>query len=109
MIRRQQIFDPQGLLSVAVVLLLCAPLRSAGQTGQTGAAAAAPPQNPFLGSVPTGQATATPLPLSLKDAFDRALKYNLGVIESDQNTRLARAARLRSLNALVPQITAQLS
>jgi outer membrane protein TolC len=47
--------------------------------------------------------------LSLKEAFDRALKYNLGVIESDQNTRLARAAKLRSLNALVPNITARLS
>jgi len=39
------------------------------------------PQSPFQGSVPTGQATGTTLALSLKDAFDHALKYNLGVIE----------------------------
>lgn len=94
-----------GLLGMAAVVFLCAPPRAAGQTGQSSTSA----QNPFLGSVPTGQATSTPVSLSLKDALDRALKYNLGVIEGDQNTRAARAARLRSLNALVPDLTARIS
>lgn len=107
MIRRQQGSFVTGLSGVAIAMLLCASPRVAGQTGPVGAATG--PQNPFLGSVPTGQVTATPLPLSLKDAFDRALKYNLGVIESDQTTRAARAARLRSLNALVPDLSARLS
>lgn len=66
-------------------------------------------QSPFQGSVPTGQATGTALALSLKDAFARALKYNLGAIESDQNTRAARAARLRNLSALLPNLYGQLS
>jgi outer membrane protein TolC len=66
-------------------------------------------QSPFQGSVPTGQATGTTLALSLKDAFDRALKYNLGVIESDQATRAARAARLRNLSALLPNLSGQVS
>lgn len=66
-------------------------------------------QSPFLGSVPTGQATGTTLDLSLHDAFDRALKYNLGVIESAQDTRAAHAARLRSLNALLPDLSARVS
>jgi len=61
-------------------------------------------QSPFLGSVPTGQATGTTLEISLRDAFARALKYNLGVIESDEDTRAAHAVRLRSLNALLPQL-----
>jgi outer membrane protein TolC len=59
--------------------------------------------------VPTGQATGTTLSISLKDAFDRSLKYNLGVIESDQNTRAARAERLRTLSALLPTLYGQLS
>ena len=63
----------------------------------------------FLGSVPTGQATGTALPLSLKDAFDRALTYNLGLIESDQNARAARAVRLRNLSALLPDVSARVS
>jgi outer membrane protein TolC len=66
-------------------------------------------QNPILGSVPTGQATGTVLELSLKDAFARALKYNLGGIESDQDTRAAHAVRLRNLNALLPSLTARVS
>ncbi len=103
MIHHRRVFA--GLLGMVAVVLLSAPPRAAGQTGQSSATA----QNPLLGSVPTGQATSTPIPLSLKDAFDRALKYNLGVIESDQDTRAARAARLRSLNALVPDLTARIS
>ena len=59
--------------------------------------------------MPTGQATGTTLDLSLQEAFQRALKYNLGEIESSQNTRAAHAVRLRSLNALLPNLSARLS
>src|SRR6266481_6438145 len=72
-------------------------------------ARAAQAQSPFLGSVPAGQATGTTLELSLKDALERALKYNLGIIESSQNNRAAQAARLRSLNGLLPNLSARLS
>lgn len=65
-------------------------------------------QGPFQGSVPTGQATGTVLPVTLRNALDRALKYNLGVIQSDQNTRSARAQRLRYLSALLPTLYGQL-
>ena len=59
--------------------------------------------------MPTGASTGTTLALSLKDTFDRALLYNLGLLESDQEVRAARAARLRSLNALLPDVSAQVS
>ena len=85
-------------ITILVSFILASHRLSAGQA-----------QNPFLGSVPTGQATASTLDLSLKDAFERALKYNLGVIESGQNTRAAHAVRLRSLNALLPELSARVS
>jgi outer membrane protein TolC len=66
-------------------------------------------QNPFLGSVPTGPNTGTTLDLSLPAALERALKYNLGSIEGEQNTRAAHAVRLRSLNALLPNLTGRIS
>ena len=66
-------------------------------------------QSPFLGSAPVGQATGSTLDLSLKGALERALKYNLGVIESGQNTRAAHALRLRNLNALLPNLSARVS
>ena len=85
-------------ISVLVAFLFVSLRSSAGQT-----------RDPFLGSVPTGQATGTILDLSLQEAFQRALKYNLGEIESSQNTRAAHAVRLRSLNALLPNLSARLS
>ena len=84
--------------SILFVLIGGFPTLSAAQT-----------QSTFLGSVPTGQVSATPVNLSLQDAFARALKYNLGAIESDQETRAAHAARLRGLNALLPNLTARIS
>jgi len=81
-----------------MTLLMGSPRSSAGQT-----------ESPFLGSVPTGLATETKLELSLKEAFKRALEYNLGVIESGQNARAAHAVRLRSLNALLPNLSARAS
>lgn len=104
------------LMTVVLTCLLTAPQPSVGQgappsaSGQApGTAIASGAESPFQGSVPTGQAVATPLPLSLREAFDRALKYNLGGIESDQEMRAAHATRLRNLNALMPNLTARMS
>ena len=49
------------------------------------------------------------LRLTLRDAIDRALKYNLGSIEGGENTRLARGQRLIALSQLLPQISAGVS
>ena len=73
------------------------------------ALAQAPVPAPFAGSVPTGQNTGTTVELSLRDALDRALRYNLGGIESSQNERVAHAVRLRNLNALLPNLTSRLT
>ena len=91
-----------GVVAMCLLALLASPRQSAAQsTGQ--------PSSRFLGSVPSGEPSSTPLPLTLKDAFDRALRHNLGLLESDQDVRAARAVRLRGLNALLPDVTGQLS
>ncbi len=61
-------------------------------------------QNPFLGSVPTGQATAAPLDLSLQQAMERGLRFNLGVIENQSSLRQVQAQRLRALSSMLPNI-----
>ena len=94
---------PLTLALVAILTLLL------GSSTATAEQSAGQERSRFLGSVPTGQATGTALPLSLKDAFDRALTYNLGLIESDQNARAARAVRLRNLSALLPDVSARVS
>ena len=98
MIGNQPARYPPFSISVLVFFLLVSLRSSAGQT-----------RNPFLGSVPSGQAAGTTLDLSLQEAFQRALKYNLGEIESSQNTRAAHAMRLHSLNALLPNLSARIS
>src|SRR6266850_1120211 len=57
------------------------------------------------GSVSQGVPTGTVIPLSVSDSIDRALRYNLGAVISEQDTRIARAQRLRSLADLLPKIT----
>src|SRR5713101_3547876 len=63
-------------------------------------------QNPYLGSVPSKN-TGTRIELSLKGAIERGLRYNLGLIESNQASADVRAERLRALSALLPQLSAR--
>jgi outer membrane protein TolC len=62
-------------------------------------------QNPYLGSVPV-RPTGTTIRLSVRDAIERGLRYNLGLIESNQARADVRADRLRALSALLPEISA---
>lgn len=66
-------------------------------------------QNQFQGSVPTGTVSSTPLRLTLRDAIDRGLKTNLGLLVSNSSSEIARGQRIQSLSALLPSITGQLS
>jgi len=60
----------------------------------------------YSGSVPTGQATATPIAISLRDAIQRGLRYNLGILVNTDITNVSAADRRRTLSTLLPQISA---
>jgi outer membrane protein TolC len=62
--------------------------------------------SPNSGSVPSGPATDVVLRLTLSEAINQAVRYNLGAIESDENTRAARGQRLLALSHLLPQVSA---
>jgi outer membrane protein TolC len=64
------------------------------------------PPAPFTGSVPQGTATAEPLPLSLKDAVNRGLQFNLGLLLQEEAVRAAHGARWRALADLLPNMSA---
>lgn len=72
------------------------------------APAPSPGQN-YQGSVPQGTASPTPIPLMLGDALTRGLKYNLGLLTTQQADREIRAERIRALSGLLPNINGQLS
>jgi len=63
----------------------------------------------FQGSIPAEKAESGTLALTLQDAIQRGLKQNLGLVLGDLNTRLAEAQRLRSLSALLPNVSGRVS
>ena len=65
--------------------------------------------NPLLGSVSSGKVDPNPINLTLLDAIDRGLKYNLGLILSQQGNTSAAAERTRAFSELLPNISARIA
>ena len=59
----------------------------------------------FQGSVGAGAATDQPLPLSLDNAIERGLRYNLGTITSQQSARVAQGQSISVRSQLLPNVT----
>jgi outer membrane protein TolC len=72
----------------------------------TGGATAKAQNTAVTGSVPSGLASDEVVQLTLRDAVNAALRYNLGAIESGQNAQIARGQRLLALSSLLPQVSA---
>lgn len=63
--------------------------------------------NPYLGSTPEGPVVDEEIRLSLEEAVGRGLKFNLGLIDSEQADAQVRAQREHALAELLPQISAR--
>jgi outer membrane protein TolC len=63
-------------------------------------------QDPFAGSIPTGKLTSEIIELTIEDALNRGLQYNLGLYLSERGTEQTRAARLKALSELLPDVNA---
>lgn len=61
-------------------------------------------QSPFLGSAPEGTATSEVLQIDFKDAIDRGLRNNLGLLLASDQTLAARGERWHQLAELLPNI-----
>jgi len=66
-----------------------------------------------VGQTPLTGSRAVPLQLgtvnlTLLDAIDRGLQYNLGIILTTQGNESARAARIRALSELLPHVSARI-
>lgn len=62
--------------------------------------------SPFLGSAARSPVSATPIALSAKDAIDRALQFNLGLLLQEEAVQNAHGARWRALANLLPELSA---
>ena len=63
-------------------------------------------QSPFSGSVPEGKPTAEVLPLSFKDAIDRGLRNNLGLLLQSDASLTAQGEKWKELSELLPHLNA---
>jgi outer membrane protein TolC len=82
-----------GFLPILLCFLICGSAAKAQNTATNG-------------SVPSGTATDQVIQLTLRDAINMALRYNLGAIETGEDAQIARGQRLISLSSLLPQVTA---
>jgi outer membrane protein TolC len=112
----------QSWLSFALITSICfltlaagAQMPSADSEGLATPAASSPAPSqsissgsPFSGSVVQLKPTAEVLPLTIVQAIQMGLKYNLGLILSSAQTEQARGAHIRSLSELLPNLSARL-
>ncbi len=95
------------------IALACTPLFAQGGGGMINAPSALSQtnsaQNPFVGSVPEGKASPQVLQISFKDAIDRGLRNNLGLLLQGDTTLAARGAKWKELSALLPNVSGTVS
>jgi outer membrane protein TolC len=65
-------------------------------------------QNPFLGSAPEGKATSEVLQIDFKDAIDRGLRNNLGLLLAGDQAQTARGERWKELAELLPNLSGRI-
>jgi len=99
-------------LGLIFSLLVLSPLASPSLLAQSADAPSSTPNvtlpgppNPFLGSAPEGQATADVLQIDFKDAIDRGLRNNLGLLLAGDQAQTARGERWKELSELLPNIS----
>ena len=106
------------IANAAIAAILCGAMPAAGQSNVALGGMASYPKSQSAasvqgtvlnGSVPSGPASNEVLHLTLRDAVGRALRYNLGTIESRENVTTARGERLLALSNLLPQVSAGVS
>jgi outer membrane protein TolC len=78
-------------------------------TSQSSNPGAALSQSPFSGSVPEGKATGEVLPLSFKDAIDRGLRNNLGLLLQSDTSLMAQGEKWKELSELLPHVNASVT
>lgn len=83
---------------------LAAPVLQSQSTSGGTPSISLPPQ--FLGSAPEGNATAETLQIDFKEAIDRGLRNNLGLLLAADQQESARGGRWRELAELLPNVNA---
>jgi outer membrane protein TolC len=102
------------LFAIAALVLVLTSFASPGLFCQTSSGTVTTPsvslgtQSPFLGSSPEGKATPEVLQIDFKEAIDRGLRNNLGLLLASEQTEAARGQRWQELSSLLPDVGASI-
>jgi outer membrane protein TolC len=98
------------VVAVFAFILSCfgPPSLLAQSGGASGTPSVSPPgsQSPFQGSAPEEKITPGVIQIDFKEAIDRGLRNNLGLLLASDRTESARGQRWRELSELLPNIGA---
>src|ERR1700685_4796832 len=97
----------RGIFFVITMSLVAAPALFSQASGVPPPNISVPgSQNPFQGSEPEGKATGAVLQIDLRDAIDRGLRNNLGLLLAGDQTMQANGERWKELSNLLPNFLA---
>jgi outer membrane protein TolC len=104
----QKVFSA-AVFTIFIILFSSSSLLAQSSAGSSSAPRVTLPgsQNPFLGSSPEGNATAEVLQIDFKDAIDRGLRNNLGLLLAGDQAETAKGRRWTELAELLPNISAR--
>ena len=93
------------LVSAAASPLLA---QSSGSSGVPSVTLPGAAQNPFLGSAAEGKATSEVLQIDFKEAIDRGLRNNLGLLLAGDRAQTANGEKWKELAELLPNVNARI-
>lgn len=108
-LRRQRAFT-RTLVSLGVVFVavggICWAQQSSVPSAPMPSVSLPGTQSPYLGSQPEGKATPQALEIDFKDAIDRGLRNNLGLLLASDQETAAQGQRWQELSVLLPDVEA---
>jgi len=96
---------PALLLLAVPFFVFAPPLHS--QSTSTPSVSLPGSQSPFQGSAPEGNATSEVLQIDFRDAIERGLRNNLGLLLAGDQAQAARGQRWQALAELLPNVSAR--
>ncbi len=100
-----KMFPRQCFLGILVAAMVTSPAAQAQNSGMVRPLTLNVPADTVYGSVSSGPAVSTVLPLSLDDAIRRGLQANLQTTLVKQDQRIVAGERLEAINFLMPNLS----
>ena len=102
---RRSLKVPHRFLAFFLLLLIASPSLLSQTPSATPSVSLPGTQSPFLGSAPEGTATSEVLQIDFKDAIERGLRNNLGLLLAGDQVQAAQGQRWQQLSELLPNIS----